>query len=167
MIVCILWYERRNDQGFWAGQGLTRKRFASGWSGDPMSVSGVRVEREMDEDAQNKGVSINSEARSYPTEVIDPARFFFRFSHIASLISWISEHLFEWVISPASNTHEPLQPIRLGPAIALPIRLQIHPSPDAAPARKLSPLRPVPHREQTVPVRQPTTTATATKGSLR
>lgn len=61
-------------------------------------MSGVRVEREMDEDAQNKGVSINSEARSYPTEVIDPARFFFRFSHIiASLISWISEHLFEWV----------------------------------------------------------------------
>lgn len=32
------------------GQGLTRKRFASGWSGDPMFVSGVKVPREMEMD---------------------------------------------------------------------------------------------------------------------
>lgn len=29
-----------------AGQGLTRKRFASGWSGDPISVFGARFERD-------------------------------------------------------------------------------------------------------------------------
>lgn len=39
-----------------AGQGLTRKRFASGWSGDPISVFGTRVEREMERDGPKNGV---------------------------------------------------------------------------------------------------------------
>lgn len=39
-----------------AGQGLTRKRFASGWSGDPISVYGARVEREIVRDGRKKGV---------------------------------------------------------------------------------------------------------------
>lgn len=35
-------------------QGLTRKRFASGWSGDPMFVSGLRVSREMEMDEYHR-----------------------------------------------------------------------------------------------------------------
>lgn len=43
-----------------AGQGLTRKRFASGWSGDPMFLSGLRVsgEMEMDEYHCSEKVSV-------------------------------------------------------------------------------------------------------------
>lgn len=39
-----------------AGQGLTRKRFASGWSGDPISVFGTRFEREIVRDGPKNGV---------------------------------------------------------------------------------------------------------------